>query len=80
MHFNEYTKQSKVLFNEHALIWKKERDISFWGNFNDWIWSISKYLEFTTFLGSVFCSGEESLNRLNKSSKLGGGFKRTELF
>ena len=28
----------------------------------------------------MFCSGEELLNSLNKSAKLGGGFKRTELF
>ena len=28
---------------------ERERDFSFWGKFNDWIWPISKYLEFTTF-------------------------------
>ena len=28
----------------------------------------------------MFCSGEELLNWLNKSAKLGGAFKRTELF
>ena len=44
------------------------------------IWPRSYYLEFTTFSGSMFCSGEELLNWLNKSAKLRGGFKTTELF
>ena len=73
VHFNKYTWSSKVSFNEHVLIWNKERNFSFWENFDDLIWSIPKYLEFRT-------SGEELLNRLNKSAKLGGGFERTELF
>ena len=62
VHFNKYTRSSKFMFSEHALIWKKERDLSFWGNFNDRIWSISKYLEFTTFSGSSCSSREELLN------------------
>ena len=61
VHFNKYARSSKCLFNEHALIWKKERDFSFWGNFYDWIWSISEYLEFTTFSESICCSGKELL-------------------
>ena len=80
VHFNKYTRSSKFLFNEHASILKKERDFSFWENFNDWIWSISKYVEFTTFSGSICCFGEELLNLLNRSAKLGGGFKRPKLF
>ena len=73
VHFNKYTRSLKFLFNEHVLVWKKERDFSFRGNINDWIWSISKYLEFTTFSGSICCSEEELLNWLNnKSVKLGG--------
>ena len=28
----------------------------------------------------MFCSGKELLNWLNKSAKLGGAFKRTEVF
>ena len=35
VHFTKYTRPSKLFFNEHALIWKKERGLSFWGNFND---------------------------------------------
>ena len=61
VHFNKYTRSSKFLFNEHVLIWKKERDFSFLGNFNDIIWSISKCLEFTAFSGSSCCFGEELL-------------------
>ena len=72
-------KSSKFLFNEQAPKWKKE-DFSFWQNFNDQMWSISKNLEFITFAESIFCSGEELLNWLNKSAKSGGGFNRTELF
>ena len=78
-HFNRYSKSSKFLLNDLSLIGKKERDFSFWGNLNDLIWSIWKYLEFTRFSGSMFCLVEELLNWLNKSAKLGGGFKRTEL-
>ena len=35
VHFNKYTRSSKFLFNEHVLVWKKERDFSFRGNIND---------------------------------------------
>ena len=43
-YFHKYTRSSKFLFTEHALIWRKESNFSFWRNNNDWIWSISKYL------------------------------------
>ena len=35
VHFNKYTRSLKFLFNEHVLVWKKERDFSFRGNIND---------------------------------------------
>ena len=44
-------------------------------NFNVYISSISKYLEFTIFSGSTFYSGEVFLNWLNKRARLGGGVK-----
>ena len=66
VHFNKYTRSSNFLFNEQALRWKKERERPlFWGNFNEWIWSISTYLEFTIFSGSMFCPGQELLKLLN---------------
>ena len=39
-----------------------------------------QYLEFTAFSGSMFCSGEELLNWLSKSARLGGGFKYGTVF
>ena len=35
VHFNKYNRSSKFLFNEYALIWKKDRDFFFWQNCND---------------------------------------------
>ena len=35
VHFNKYRKSPKLLFDEHAFIWKKERNFSFWGNFSN---------------------------------------------
>ena len=50
------------LCNEHAFIWKKDRDLSLSYNFSACILPVSEYLEFTTFSVSIFCSGEELLN------------------
>ena len=60
--FNKYTGSSKSLLNEHELIWKKERNFSSWANFSDWIWSILKYLEFTTFVDQFFALGKNNFN------------------
>ena len=54
------------------------RETSLWGILMTWL--ISKYQEFITFLGSIFCSGQELLSWLNNRAALGVGFKRTELF
>ena len=51
-----------ILFNEHAFIWKKDRDLPLSSKFSNCISSTSEYLDFTTFSESIFCSGEEVLN------------------
>ena len=44
---------------EHASVWNKDRKTSLLpGDSDDWIWSDSKYLEFTTFFGTMFCLGK----------------------
>ena len=79
MYFSRYSRSSKILFNDHAFIWKKDREFFLSCNFSYCISSISKYLEFTTFSGSTFCSGEVLLNWLIKRARFGGGVKRMEL-
>ena len=65
---NRLDHQKFCLMNMHQYGRKKETSLF------DEICSISNYLEFTTC-----CSVEELLNWLNKSAKIGAGFKRTEL-
>ena len=45
------------LMNMH-LIWEKERDFSVWANFNDFIWPISKHLDFRIFKQQFFAPGK----------------------
>ena len=40
---------------------------------------VSRYLEFPSFSGTMFCCGIGLLNQSNRSAKLGGGFNRTKL-
>ena len=37
---------------------QREEDFTLSGDSDDWIWSDSKYLEFTTFFGTMFCLGK----------------------
>ena len=70
--------QSFCSMGRHLYGRKIETFIS--SNFRAWILSRSKYLEFTTFYGSTFWSGEVLLNWSNKRARLGGGVKSIELF
>ena len=54
VHLSKWSRSSNLfLFKEHAL-WNKARDLCLLGNFKVWIWSMSQYLELTTFTGSLF--------------------------
>lgn len=54
----------------------EERHFSLSVNCKDRIWSILKYLKFTTFSGLVFSSGEELLKWLDKKVKFGQRFEK----
>ena len=80
VHFSRYSRSSKFLFNEHAFIWKKDREFFLSCSFSACISSILKYLEFTTFYGSTVCSGEVLLNLLDKRARLRGSVNWIKLF
>ena len=69
VHLSRWSRSSKFLFKEHALIWNKAKDFCFLGNFKVWIWSMSQNLELTTFSGSLFFSGEVLLNWLYRGDR-----------
>ena len=41
VHLSRWSRSSKFLFKEHALIWNKARDLCLLGNFKVWIWSMA---------------------------------------
>ena len=79
VHLSRWSKSSKFLFEEHALIWNKVKVLCLSGNFKAWIWSVSQNLELTTFSGSLFFSGELLLNWLYRRARSEGSFSESKL-
>ena len=78
-HLSSWSRSSKFLFKEYALIWNKARYLCLSGNFKVRIWSRSWNLELTTFPGSRLFSGEVLLNWLYGRARSEGGFSESKL-
>ena len=69
----------KFLFRKHAFTWNKASDLSLFGIFIVCTSSVSWYLDWATFSGSVLSSGEALLlNWLTKSFKFSKGLNKRE--
>ena len=77
---SRFWSSSKFLFNEQELMWNRDREFYLLGIFNVCNSSMSWYLLWITFSGSLRFSEMAFLNWLKRRAKCGGGFKSRKLF
>ena len=79
MNWNRWSRSSKFLLKKHTFICNRESHFCLRGNVKVWIWSMSWYLELTTFSGALLFSGEMLLKWLYRRIKSERGFSETKL-